>query len=154
MLSAQEIKRLVTSGELIISPFDEKLLKPASYTFSLGKGLKRPRSTGIIDAKEKHSDFEEFKMSLDGYVLKPGEFIICHTQEVLRLPDTIGCFLTMRGYLAQVGIDALQCEIFCEPGSQGGWDGKLMLETHNRGPYPVKLVPGIKTVKAIFIKLQ
>ncbi|MEK7124571.1 MAG: hypothetical protein AAB877_02725 [Patescibacteria group bacterium] len=141
-------------GEITINPFDEKLLKAASYTFSLGKGFRKLRSTDVIDTQEKHSDFEEFEMDPEGYLLKPGEFIICHTQEILRLPDTIGCFLTMRGYLAQIGIDALQCEIFCEPGSHGGWDGKLMLETSNRGSYPVRLVPGIKVVKAIFLRLQ
>ena len=55
--------------------------------------------------------------------------------------------------IAQAGLDALQCEIFCEPGSEGGWNGKLMLETSNRGPYPVKIFPGIKIIKGTFIQL-
>ena len=52
-----------------------------------------------------------------------------------------------------MGLDALNGEIFCEPGSEGGWDGKLMLETTNKGPYPVKLFPGITIVKAVFIRV-
>jgi dCTP deaminase len=151
ILSAQEIKDGISAGLIEIGTFDEKMLKKGSYTFTLGNKFRKLKKVDVIDSRNKENEFEEFEIGKDGHLLQPGEFIICHTSETLRLSDNICCFLTMRGARAQAGIDALQCEIFCEPGSEGGWGGKLMLETSNRGPYPIKLFSGIPIIKAVFV---
>ena len=153
ILSAEQIKEAVGRKDIQINPFDEAMLKSGSYTFTLGNKFRKLRQQKFIDSRNKQTEFEEFEIGEEGYLLSPGEFIICHTAETLKLPKDICCFLTMRGAKAQIGIDALQGEIFCEPGSEGGWGGKLMLETSNRGPYPIKLYSGIPIIKAIFIKL-
>lgn len=153
ILSAEQIKESVKNSEIVISPFDENFLKKGSYTFTLGNKFKKLRPIEFVDSRSKENQFDEFEIGGDGYLLQPGEFIICHTKETLKLSNVMCCFLTMRGARAQVGIDALQCEIFCEPGSEGGWDGKLMLETSNRGPYPVKLFADIPIIKAIFQRI-
>lgn len=154
ILSSQEIKKAVESGEIFIKPFNESLLKAGSYSFTLGNKFKKLKKVEFIDSRVKEQEFEEFEISKSGYLLQPGEFIICQTNEEFKLGVNLGCFLSMRGARAQTGLDALQCEIFCEPGSEGGWDGKLMLETSNRGQYPIKLFPGIVIVKAVFIKMS
>lgn len=153
ILSAEKIKEAVANKEIQIQPFDEGQLKTGSYTFTLGNRFRKLKKKEFIDSRVKENEFDEFAIGEKGYLLQPGEFIICHTNETLKLGDNISCFLTMRGARAQAGIDALQCEIFCEPGSEGGWNGKLMLETSNRGPYPIKLFPGIQIVKVVFVKL-
>ncbi|MBX4198237.1 hypothetical protein KW782_02780 [Candidatus Parcubacteria bacterium] len=154
MLSPARTQELITSGEIVIEPFNEKMFKPGSYSFTLGNKYKKLKPVSVIDSRVKEQEFEEAEIGPDGYELKPGEFIICHTAETLRLGQNTGCFLTMRGARAQTGLDFLHCEIFCEPGSAGGWDGKLMLETTNRGPYPIKLFPGITVIKAIFVTIE
>lgn len=153
ILNKEKIKEAVKSKEIIIDPFDDDLLKSASYTFLLGNKMRKLKPVEFIDSRTKIQEFEEFEMGKDGYLLKPGEFIICHTKERLKLSDTIACFLSMKGSPAQIGLDALTCEMFCEPGSEGGWEGKLMLETTNNGPYPIKLFLGIKIIKGIFVQL-
>lgn len=152
ILSAKEIRRSVEAGEICIHPFDEKFLKAASYSFTLGAKM-RTLTASEINSNDKKITFDEHDIPEGGYLLKPGEFIICHTAETVSLGEKVACFLSMRGIKAQMGLDALQCEIFCEPGSEGGWDGKLMLETSNRGPSPVRIFPGITIVKAIFIRV-
>jgi deoxycytidine triphosphate deaminase len=152
-LSAEKITEAVKKGEITISPFDEKMLKKGSYTFTLGNTFRKLKQVEFIDSRSKELEFDEFTMGEEGYLLRSGEFIICHTAETLRLSDSIACILTMRGAAAQKGIDALQCEIYCEPGSEGGWDGKLMLETGNRGPCSVKLFAGIPIIKAVFVRM-
>lgn len=152
ILNSEEIQKAVANREIIIEPFDEEFLKPASYSFTLGSRFKRLKKVEFIDSKVKEPEFEEFELSEDGYLLQPGEFIICHTAETLKLGKNITCFLTMRGAKAQMGLDALGGEIFCEPSSEGGWNGKLMLETINKASYPIKLFPGITIIKAIFTK--
>jgi len=146
---------LMTDGEIEIKPFNLEMFKPGSYSFTLGNKFKKLKSDSVpihvIDSRNKKQKFEEYEIASEGYELQPGEFIICQTAETLHLGPNIGCFLTMRGAKAQMGLDFLQSEIFCEPGSSGGWDGKLMLETTNRGPYPIRLFPGISVIKAIFV---
>jgi len=151
MIPSSKIKELIASGDIAITPFNEKMLKLGSYSFTLGNKLKRLTSVPFIDSRVPEQQFEEFEISPDGYVIQPGEFIICHTAETLTLSTDVGCFLSMRGAKAQLGLDFLHNEIFCEPGSTGGWGGRLMLETTNRGPYPIKIFPGITCIKAIFI---
>lgn len=153
ILSTEQIKELVANGEIIIKPFDEKNLKAASYSFTLGNKFRKLKIKDFLDSTIKEQEFEEFEMGDGGYLLKPGEFIICHTAETLKLGKNTACFLTMRGAKAQMGLDALNGEIYCEPESEGGWEGKLMLEMVNKGPMPIKLIPGVTIVKAIFINI-
>lgn len=153
ILTADQIKKAVSDKEIIIDPFNEGNLKSASYSFTLGNKFKKLKKVDFIDSKVKEQEFGEFEINEDGYLLRPGEFIICHTTETLKLGKNIACFLTMRGAKAQMGLDVLSGEIYCEPGSEGGWNGKLMLETTNKGPYPIKLFPGITIIKAIFMKV-
>ena len=154
IFTAEKIKEAIKSKEIIIDPFNESYLKSGSYTFTLGNKFRKLKPVEFIDSRTKGLDFEEFEIGKNGYLIKPGEFIICHTNENLKIGDNVACFLSMKGLIAQAGLDALQCEIFCEPGSEGGWDGKLMLETHNKGPYPIQLFSGIKIIKGIFIRLN
>lgn len=154
LLTSEEIKRAVELREIIINPFNEGLLKASSYSFTLGNSFKKLKPIEFIDSRVKEQQFEIYEIGNDGYLLQPGEFIICHTNEQFMLSKNIACFLSMRGARAQTGLDALQCEIFCEPGSEGGWDGKLMLETSNKGPYPIKLFPDIIIIKGVFFKIN
>ena len=153
MLSREKITKFVGTGEIAIAPFNEDMLKDASYTFTLGKGLKKLKETQFIDSRLDKQIFEDFDIGDDGYLMQPGEFLIAHTEEVLRLNKGFACILSVRGSRGQMGLDALGSELFCEPNSEGGWNGQLMLEMMNRGPYPIKLFPGIKIVKGIFFHL-
>lgn len=153
ILTAEEIKKSVANGEIIIDPFDENYLKSGSYTFKLGNKIRKLKKVDFIDTRNNRSEFEEFEIGENGYLLQPGEFVVCHTKEKVKLANSIACFLSMNGPRAKTGLDALQSEIFCEPGSEGCWAGSLMLETSNRGSYPIKLFPGVKIIKGIFIRL-
>jgi len=63
-LSSEKIKEAVRLGELIITPYSDVKVKPASYTFTLDKAIK-DLSTG-----------EEISIPLEGFILKPGAFVI------------------------------------------------------------------------------
>src|SRR3989344_8946462 len=154
VLSATEIKKCVALGEIFIDPLDESSLKAASYTLALGARLRKLKAAPFIDTRLGAPEFEEVAMGEDGYTLAPGEFVICHTEEAFKLGEGYACFLSVRGSKAQMGLDALQSEIFCEPGSEGGWKGKLALETSKRGQYPIRIFPGIRIVKGIFMKVM
>src|SRR3989344_2863270 len=96
MLSGDQIKKAVGLGEILIDQFDEGLLKGASYTFTLGNKLRKLKSVEYVDTSDKDHDFEEFEIGEEGYLLQPGEFVICHTKEKLKLNQNICCFLSMK----------------------------------------------------------
>jgi deoxycytidine triphosphate deaminase len=157
ILSRDQIKKYIEAGEILISPFNEDLLKAASYTFTLGNKLKRLKAKEFIDSRQDGQEFEEVGIGPDGYLLQPGEFVVCQTAENFKLGRTVACLLSVRGSRAEMGLDFLQSELFCEPepdSHKSPEGGKLMLRTTNRGPYPVKLFPGIKTVKGIFFEVK
>ncbi|MBI4121795.1 MAG: hypothetical protein HY461_00530 [Parcubacteria group bacterium] len=137
-LSGRQIKAAVESGELIISPFSDGNLKPASYNFTLDNVLKNPVSG------------EAISISSDGYKLAPGAFILGRTKESVNLNNKFLCILGTRSSLAQQGIDVLQSSSIAEPDT----NGQLTLEITNRSSQPVMLVASERVVKAIFSRVD
>jgi deoxycytidine triphosphate deaminase len=137
-LRAEQIQNAVSLGELIISPFTEQNLKPASYTLTLGEILV------VADTRE------EVRIEGGGYRLQPGSFILGKSQEHLNLNGKFLCLLGTRGSIAQLGVDAVQSSSIAEPDT----DAKLTLEIVNHGPKEVLLTAGMPIVKAIFCQLK
>lgn len=133
ILSQEKIKRSIEEGRIRIDPFDERHLKEASYTFHLGAVLKD--GTPIPE---------------EGYELQPGQFVVGLIQEKLELDTSVVCMLTVRGSCAQNGINALNSDLFVEP----GWSGQLSLAITNIHAIPVRLIPGMAIVKGIFMPIE
>lgn len=131
--SGNKITQCIQQGLINIDPFDEKNLKAASYTFHLGSVLKD--GTPIPE---------------EGYELQPGQFVAGTVQEKLSLNDTVACFLSVRGSCAQMGLNALNSDLFVEP----GWSGHLSLAMTNTSDAPIQLIPGMKIVKGIFMHVE
>ena len=51
ILTSEKIKEAIKSGEIVIDPFDENFLKPASYTFTLGNKYRKLKSTKFKDSR-------------------------------------------------------------------------------------------------------
>lgn len=137
-LSSEKIKQAVNSGDLIIFPFFDENLKPASYNFTLDETLKDPL-TG-----------KEIIIPSQGYVLKPGSFVLGKTRERVNLKGNYLCILGTRSAFAQKGVDVLQSSTIAEPDT----DGQFTLEISNHGPEEVIVFRNQKAVKGIFCKLK
>jgi dCTP deaminase len=136
-LSAEKIKEAVAAGDLLISPFLENNLKPASYTFTLHHILK-----DVVTGSD-------IFMAAEGYVLEPGAFLLGKTAETIDLKNSYLCLLGTRSSIAQQGIDVLQDSTIAEPDT----NGQFTLEIRNNGSKSVRLVPGMAIVKGIFSKI-
>jgi len=93
---------------------------------------------------------EEISIPLEGFILKPGAFVIGKTVETINLRNKYILILGNRSSLAQQGIDVLQSSTIAEPDT----NGQLTLEINNNGPKTVYLMPGMGIAKGIFSEIN
>ncbi len=126
-LTGRQIKNLIASGELVIDPFDEELIQPASLDLRLHyKVLASPLGENhlgrVIDLRDE----------VDGYQIVPGQMVgvlsFAHMEFPLNLSGRFG----IRSSFARKGINAFG-GIQLDP----GFKGRLTLNLLNVGPEPV-----------------
>lgn len=148
VLSGKAILGAVKKGDILIEPFDEANLNPASYALTLADKLYRLKPASFLDARADSQEYDELFIG-DGHILEPGEFVIGFTREKITLSKHVCGFLSTRSSHAQMGLDALQSSFFVEPGSSN----PMALEIKNGGNMPIQLFPGIKITKCIFLSV-
>lgn len=109
----------------------------------------------VIPVTKRLTDKDSGNMVLydisDGYVLRPGEFILASTMETFNLPDDISCEFKLKSSGARAGLDNALAT-WCDP----GWhDSKLTLELVNIKKFlSLEIHPGDKIGQIIFHKVE
>ena len=105
MYSNEDIKRAIESGDLVVEPFSEELIRAAGLTLHLGKTLLKPHNGKVVDVKNGIvPDFDEITITDDTpYRLEPGEFILGHTLQSVTVGPSLGFLIEGRSTLARVG---------------------------------------------------
>src|SRR5437868_13244150 len=118
MMSNEDIKRVLRSGELIINPFCEKWVRASGITLHLGEKLLRPIAGKVVDVRKKVvPDYEEINITLDKpYELKPGGFVLGHTFQAVTVGDSVGFLIEGRSTLARLGLTIVQTAMLVYPG--------------------------------------
>ena len=85
----------------------------------------------------------------NGYILRPGEFILTHSAEIFNLPLDISCEFKLKSSLARMGINQLTA-CWCDP----GWAGStITLELTNCLRFHgVHIRPGDKIGQMVFFR--
>lgn len=144
ILSGAQIERLVIAGELIIEPFDEKLVQPATYDLRLGsKILASPLSRDIGGAVMELND------KSPTYNIQSGQMVGAISAERLRLPLDICGRFGIRSALARHGVNAFG-GLQLDP----GFEGRLIMNLLNVGPEPVTLSLGEPLFSVEFHRLE
>jgi len=153
MLSNEDIKAAIASGELVIEPFREDLLGAANINLRLGAELLKPIPGTIVDPRlEIVPDFEVIRIEADRpYKLQPGEFVLAHTYETITIGPGLGFFIEGRSTLARVGLTVVQTAMMVDPGHSGR---TVTLELASHGPNPIMLYPKMKIAGAALFRLQ
>lgn len=112
ILTSRAIAAHRESGEIVIEPFDARLLGTVSYEFHAGSEI--ARVSGPLDARIRTDpDFEEVPES--GYLLEPRHFYLLSTHELLgsttfaqrifgtRAIGSSGLFIDVSADLGHVG---------------------------------------------------
>jgi dCTP deaminase len=118
ILTDRQIREAYVGGDIIIDPFEEKQLQPATYDFRVGENGATTSAKKIINIRET------------GYLLLvPGDFAVITVFEKLRLNNQyVGRFglrskYTRKGLIATTG-----------PQIDPGYDGRLILGLTNLTP--------------------
>ena len=133
---------------LVIEPFSESHLQPASYditldnSFCITKTCKKP-----IDVKEKENNF--VKVNYDDFILYPQSFVLANTHEYISLPSGLTAQVQGRSSLGRLGL-FIQNAGWIDP----GFSGQITLELFNAGRRPIKLDVGMRIGQLIFAECK
>ena len=153
MLSNEDIKQALDSGELEIDPFDDSFVRAAGITLHLAPELLRMEPGKVVDVKNKITpDFTPFTAEHDApYKLDPGEFVLGATYERVTVGDKLGFFIEGRSTLARVGLTIVQTAMLVYPGHR---DRRVTLELANHGACPILLYPKMKIARVALFELK
>lgn len=121
---------------------------PSSYGYDIRLGTEfiyfYPTEK-IMDPVKPEINYKKFKYD-DYYDIKPGEFILAHSVEYVKVPMNVVGLVCDKSTYARCGI-ALQNTVL-EP----GWEGQITLEISNHNQCPVRLYVNGGIAQVLFIK--
>jgi dCTP deaminase len=153
VLSDIGIRKAIKSKEIVIDPFEEENLQPASYDLHLGRMLllfDRGNNSLIDIQKPMENLMVEHEMEDDGYILHPKEFILANINEITGVNDEHVGFLHGKSSLARIGLLIHATAGLLDPGNEL----RLTLEMYNLSPLPIKLYPDMKIGQITFEKID
>ncbi len=154
ILSDKTIKERIKSGEIIITPFSEEFLQPASYDLHLGKSILvfNTDKHSLIDIKKPVEDLMVKRELKDGeeYVVNPGDFFLANIEEVTGVNGRHVGRLEGKSSLGRLGLIIHATAGFLDPGNSL----KMTLEIANLSPLPIKLYCGMKIAQMAFEEID
>ena len=155
VLSHDAILDAIAKKEIVIDPFDEKNIGPASVDLALSNEFRTFKTTSqYMDIKESTNYREE----TDVVTLKEGEYFelppntMCLgiTQETISLSDSLCALLEGRSRFARLGLFVHITASFMNPGISN----RQVLEIYNSSTRTVRLYPGERVCQMIFLKME
>lgn len=131
----------------LVQPFDQDLINPASIDVTLGNEI---LVEGRITGPEEES-MRWNKVRLDfPYLLRPGQFILAATQEVVRIPNWLESVFQLKSSRGREGLNHMLAG-YIDP----GFEGRVTLELHNVNQrHDIELYPGMRIGQLRFFRLE
>ena len=123
LMSDVTIRKAMKEKKLLIDPFIDASLQPASYDLRVGK-------RALISGVENEIDLEDKR----SFTLKAGNFALITSLEKLKLSNDIVGHIGMKSYYIRKGL-ILLAGLQIDP----GWDGYLVLGMYNASPRSITL---------------
>ncbi len=154
VLSDRDIRRQIEQERIVIDPYDDDAVQPASVDLRLGSSLRVEKESqlALINPYERSDDHWSV-VELDPkihYALLPGEFALGITIENVEIPDDIVGRLDGKSSLGRLGLVVHSTAGFVDP----GWRGKLTLELSNLSNRPIALFSEMKISQISFVWLS
>lgn len=149
VLSDEDIKKRIGKDDLVIEPYNEDNVEPASVDLRLGEDHKSVRALGVIELGD--DDNSIFHEELDSELtVHPDQLILSTTLERVEIPDDMVARVLGRSSLGRLGISVHQTAGYIDP----GFKGQITLEIVNEGPVPVTISPGQRICQIVFEELS
>jgi dCTP deaminase len=154
VLSDGTIRRLVEAGRIVIEPWDESLVQPASVDLRLGDSFRvfhNHRVTAIDLRKPPTNLTEEVQVAPEEpFAIHPGEFVLGRTLEHVEIPDDVVARIEGKSSLGRLGLIVHATAGFVDP----GFSGTLTLEITNLTRVPIMLYAGLLIAQLSFMGLD
>ncbi|MGC8868284.1 dCTP deaminase [Sulfurihydrogenibium sp.] len=152
ILNDKTIKKYISEGLLIIDPLDEIQIQPSSVDLRLGYDfLVYPDDIEVLDVRDPYFSNRLIRQeaSLDGFIIKPKQFVLATTIEYIKLPDFITAFVEGRSSLGRLGL-------FIENAGwvDAGFEGTITLEFYNANSVPIKIYPEMRICQLVFAEMK
>ena len=155
LLSNQDILRALRGDKLRITPFEIRLVRPASVCLRLGTrflALEAEKPVDVKDACSYPGVTEIEACAESGFSLPPKQLVLSHTLERIALSRDIGGFISNLSGLARLGLQVAM-STYITPGYGENGLCALTLELFNHLDSPVKLYPGMRICHLILSRL-
>lgn len=155
VLCDKDIRQYILDGKIYIEDFDMNNIDPCSVDLKLGKRFRifRHNELSHIDVRvgvaDKHMEIIE-KEEHDQFIIHPGELVLAHTKESVRLPDNIVGTMDGRSSLGRLGLTVHSTANSIDP----GFEGQITLEISNIAKVPIILTPGMRVCRLAFTLLS
>jgi dCTP deaminase len=154
LLSDQDLRKELESGNLGLDPFDPTMLQPSSVDVRLDRYFRvfdNSRYTHI-DPMRQQDELTTLVEPVDDepFVLHPGEFVLGSTFEAVTLPDYLAGRLEGKSSLGRLGLLTHSTAGFIDP----GFSGHITLELSNVANLPIVLWPGMKIGQLCLFQLS
>ncbi|RLE82892.1 MAG: dCTP deaminase [Thermoprotei archaeon] len=151
ILSRYDILKLIETGELVIEPLNEEIIRENGIDLSIGNEvaflLNNPSPLDPEEISDVDLSKYYFVQRLDGdFIIQPYMKVLLSTLEYIKMPNDILGFVELRSTFARLGLSIPPTII------DAGFEGQITLEVHG-GAFPVKLRKGLRFAHIVFAKL-
>jgi dCTP deaminase len=150
VLSDRDIKKELKSGHIIINPFQEEMLQPASVDLHLDKEflIFNTIDNCVIDVKNKTDNLMTEKVIDEDkpFILQPQQFALGLILEETGVSEKLVGRLEGKSSLGRLGLIIHTTAGYLDPGNSL----KMTLELFNAGPLPIKLYYSMKIGQMAF----
>lgn len=153
ILSDKTIKERIKTGEIVIEPFSEEFLQPASYDLHLDNKVLvfDKEKYGLIDVKKKSDALmKEIEIGEDGFIIHPGDFVLANIKEITGVDNRHVGRLEGKSSLGRLGLVIHVTAGFLDPGNKL----RLTLEMVNLSGLPIKIYKDMKIAQLAFEELD
>lgn len=152
ILSDRDIERAIKEKRIVIKPFDGRCVQPSTYDLHLlGEVLVFDNYTvSEIDVRSRVDVSRRVKISKDGFVLHPREFILGSTREWFKIPADICAKLEGKSSLGRLGLIIHATAGYIDP----GFEGQLTFEISNISRVPIRMYAGMEIGQICFLKMS
>jgi dCTP deaminase len=154
VLSDGTIRRLVEAGRIVIEPWDDSLVQPASVDLRLGDSFRvfENHKVTAIDLRNPPTNLTKEVEVAEGepFAIHPGEFVLGRTLERVEIPDDVVARIEGKSSLGRLGLIVHATAGFVDP----GFTGTLTLEITNLTRVPIKLYAGLPIAQLSFMALD
>ena len=127
----------------LIAPFYEENLQGSSIDLTLGHELQIETPTGAFN------HMKAIEMQEAPYMLRPGEFVLAHTAEVVHLPDDVCGMVLLRSSAARAGYEHSFAG-WIDPGFRGTIVAELR---NNLSNHLLPLKPGMRLLQLVLHRM-